>query len=123
MSPRTTFDLTSPAVADTRRLGGEAGEHLQAAGTEPRRAVKPRPSMALALRRGFLVASPVLAGVLATVGAVADPAAGYPATRCSRCTSTTLPSAVQVLAYHWSYAFGSSPRWSSFHWSGAAVRG
>ncbi|HEY0773742.1 MAG TPA: hypothetical protein VGD51_06650, partial [Nocardioidaceae bacterium] len=35
-----------------------------------------RPSRAVAARRWFLVASPVLAGLFAIVGAYADPAAG-----------------------------------------------
>lgn len=106
MSPRTTFDLTSPAVASARRPGGEAGDETQAAGTEPRVAVGPRPSMALALRRGFLVAAPVLAGVLATVGAVADPAAGISGDKMLEVYfDNPGPLQFKSLAYHWSYAF------------------
>jgi hypothetical protein len=62
--------------------------------------------MALALRRGFLIAAPVLAGVLATVGAVADPAAGVSGDKMLEVYfDNPGPLQFKSLAYHWSYAF------------------
>ena len=80
--------LEAPAVADQ-----------PAAHTEGR-------SAALALRRAFLVAAPVLAGLFLTVGAVADPAAGISGDRMLEVYGAE-PGALQLksLGYHWAYAF------------------
>jgi hypothetical protein len=65
-----------------------------------------RPSKALSLRRGFLIAAPVLAGVLATVGAVTDPAAGIEGDQMIRIYAENIERLqFKSLAYHWSYAF------------------
>jgi hypothetical protein len=66
----------------------------------------PRRSPALSVRRGFLIASPVLAGLFAIVGAAADPAAGISGTRLFA-IYTDNPEALQFksLGLHWSYAF------------------
>ena len=63
------------------------------------------PSRSLALRRGFLVAAPVLAGVLLTVGALADPAAGVSGDRMLEVYAAE-PERLQLksLAYRWAYA-------------------
>jgi hypothetical protein len=61
---------------------------------------------ALAARRGFLVASPVLAGLLAVVGAYADPAAGLSGAEMHAIYAAN-PSPLQFksLGFHWAYAF------------------
>ena len=94
-----TFDLTSPATtaaSSTTPVGVPAAE---VAPTESR-------SKALGFRRGFLVAAPVLAGLLATVGAVADPAAGIAGKEMLEIYFDN-PDRLQYksLGYHWSYAF------------------
>ena len=63
-------------------------------------------SKALSFRRGFLVAAPVLAGLFAIVGAVADPAAGTSGDAMLK-VYFTHPEALQFksLGYHWAYAF------------------
>ena len=63
-------------------------------------------SRALSVRRGFLVAAPVLAGLFATVGAVADPSAGQSGDAMLRVYFDN-PEALQFksLGYHWAYAF------------------
>ena len=63
-------------------------------------------SKALSFRRGFLVAAPVLAGLFAIVGAVADPSAGASGDAMLR-VYFTHPEALQFksLGYHWAYAF------------------
>lgn len=99
MSQPTTFDLTSPATAATV---SEGADHSPVEDTP---APKGR-SKALAFRRGFLIAAPVLAGLFATVGAVADPAAGTTGDAMLK-VYFTHPEALQFksLAYHWAYAF------------------
>ena len=69
-------------------------------------AEQPRRSRALSVRRGFLIASPVLAGIFAIVGAAADPAAGISGTKMFE-IYTANPEALQFksLGFHWSYAF------------------
>ena len=105
MSHQTTFDLSSRATATTP-AAGEPADETRVDRTEGRPAAARPRARALALRRGFLVAAPVLAGVLATVGAVADPAAGISGDRMLEIYFDN-PERLQVksLAYHWSYAF------------------
>lgn len=97
MSDQTTFDLTSRATATTPA-------HRDS--TDDRPAADRRPSRALTLRRGFLVAAPILAGLFATVGAVADPAAGISGDKMLEVYFDN-PERLQFksLGYHWSYAF------------------
>ena len=63
-------------------------------------------SRSAALRRGFFVASPILAGILLLVATIADPAAGGTGPEVNR-AYTENPGALQwhSLALHWSYAF------------------
>ena len=105
MSDQTTFDLTSRATAITP-ASEEPTDETRVAGIDDRPAADRRPSTALAFRRGFLVAAPVLAGLLATVGAVADPAAGISGDKMLEIYFDN-PDRLQFksLAYHWSYAF------------------
>jgi hypothetical protein len=66
----------------------------------------PRSSAALTLRRAFLVAAPVLAGVCLTVGAVADPAAGTSGDAMLTVYGAEPgPLQLKSLGYHWAYAF------------------
>ena len=104
MSDQTTFDLTSRATAGTPDAE-EPAPATQPAGIDDRPVSDQRPSKALAFRRGFLVAAPVLAGLLATVGAVADPAAGISGDKMLQIYFDN-PGRLQFksLAYHWSYA-------------------
>ena len=69
-----------------------------------------RSSKALAVRRGLLVAMPVLAGVFLVVGAVADPAAGISGARMNEIYIDN-PDALQwkSTGYHWAYAFLIAP--------------
>lgn len=103
MSNQTTFDLASRATA-TAPVAQEPADHPTVAVDRP--AAGRRPSKALALRRGFLIAAPVLAGMFATVGAVADPAAGISGDKMLEIYFDN-PERLQFksLAYHWSYAF------------------
>jgi hypothetical protein len=105
MSEQTTFDLTSRATG-TALAAEEPADETRAAAAGDRPAADHRPSRALAFRRGFLVAAPVLAGLLATVGAVADPAAGISGDKMLEIYFAN-PGRLQFksLAYHWSYAF------------------
>jgi hypothetical protein len=95
-----TFDLTSPATA-ARSTSTEVTPT-----TDPATAPAAGPSRALALRRGLLVAAPVLAGVFLTVGAVADPAAGKTG---DAMLQVYFDNAARLqfksLGYHWAYAF------------------
>ncbi|MDQ3732826.1 MAG: hypothetical protein M3400_02300 [Actinomycetota bacterium] len=104
MSSRKTFDLSSPATITSAQ---EAPAHgTPAVSTDDRATADSRPSKALSFRRGFLVAAPVLAGVLATVGAVADPAAGISGDAMIRIYADNMDRLqYKSLAYHWSYAF------------------
>ena len=72
--------------------------------------VAPRRSSALSVRRGFLIASPVLAGLFAIVGAYADPAAGISGTRMFEIyAANPEPLQYKSLGFHWSYAFWIAP--------------
>jgi hypothetical protein len=66
----------------------------------------PRRSRALAVRRGFFVAAPVIAGIFAVIGAYADPAAGISGHEMFKIYTAT-PELLQFksLGFHWSYAF------------------
>ncbi|MFP5218894.1 MAG: hypothetical protein ACLGIG_04045 [Actinomycetes bacterium] len=92
MSHATTFDVDNPSLAAAAPTSG-ADE----------RAERPR---ALELRRWFLVAAPLLAGVFLTVGAVADPAAGISGDRMLEIYGANPePLQLKSLGYHWAYAF------------------
>lgn len=73
-------------------------------------AADPRPSRAVAARRWFIVASPVLAGLFAIVGAYADPAAGTDGVKMWTVYAQN-QEALQFksLGFHWSYAFWIAP--------------
>lgn len=65
---------------------------------------------ALSVRRWFLVASPVLAGLFAVVGAWFDPAAGIAGRQMYEIyTVEHLPLQLKSLGFHWSYAFWIAP--------------
>jgi hypothetical protein len=70
----------------------------------------PRRRRALAVRRGFLVAAPVLAGIFAIIGAVADPGAGISGHKMFE-LYTDNPGRLQFksLGFHWAYAFWGLP--------------
>jgi hypothetical protein len=105
MSSQSTFDLNSRATA-TAPASPEAAEETPVVVATGQPSVASRPSRALAARRGFLVAAPVLAGLFATVGAVADPAAGISGDAMLEIYFAN-PDRLQLksLGYHWSYAF------------------
>ena len=97
-----TFDLTSRATATSSEPSGVADTHDAETATAP----PSRPARALALRRGFLVAAPLLAGAFLTVGAVADPAAGIGGDRMIEIYAENPgPLQFKSLGYHWAYAF------------------
>ena len=61
---------------------------------------------ALSVRRWFLVAAPVLAGLFAVIGAAADPAVGLEGPELFRLyAANPEPLQIKSLALHWSYAF------------------
>jgi hypothetical protein len=65
---------------------------------------------ALAARRWFLVAAPVLAGLFAIVGAYADPAAGTSGEAMWRVYAANHePLQFKSLGFHWAYAFWIAP--------------
>src|ERR687894_2130816 len=66
----------------------------------------PRTSRALGVRRAFLIASPVLAGIFCAIGAYADPAVGLEGQALWN-LYTTNPDPLQFksLGFHWGYAF------------------
>jgi hypothetical protein len=67
-------------------------------------------SRALAYRRAFLIASPVLAGVFAVIGAYADPGAGISGNEMFRLYAEHPgPLQFKSLSFHWSYAFWIAP--------------
>lgn len=73
-------------------------------------AVVARPSRALAARRWFLIASPVLAGLFAVVGAYADPAAGTAGKEMWEVyIAEPEPLQLKSLGFHWAYAFWITP--------------
>ena len=99
MSQSTTFDLSTPATS-----GAVSDETTAPA--PPERTDTGRTSAALRLRRGFLIASPVLAGVFLTVGALADPAAGTAGDAMIEIYADNMDRLqYKSLAYHWAYAF------------------
>ncbi len=70
----------------------------------------PRRSRALAARRWFLIASPVLAGLFAVVGAANDPAVGLDGPRLYELyAANPEPLQWKSLGLHWSYAFWMAP--------------
>jgi len=79
---------------------------LTASSSPVQETAQPRRSRALSVRRGFLIASPVLAGLFAIVGAYSDPAAGISGTRMFEIyTDNPEPLQFKSLGFHWSYAF------------------
>lgn len=67
-------------------------------------------SKALAARRWFLVAAPVLAGVFAVIGAYADPAAGISGEKMWRIYAAHHEVLqIKSLGFHWAYAFWIAP--------------
>lgn len=79
----------------------------QAPGSE---VAAPRTPRAVAARRWFVVASPVLAGLFAVVGAAADPAAGQAGREMYEIyTANPEPLQFKSLGFHWSYAFWIGP--------------
>jgi len=103
MSSRNSFDLGSPAIMSSAQEVPTDG--APAVGTDHRATADSPPSKALSFRRGFLIAAPVLAGVLATVGAVADPAAGISGDAMISIYADNVDRLqYKSLAYHWSYA-------------------
>jgi hypothetical protein len=65
---------------------------------------------ALGLRRGFLVAAPVLAGLFAVVGAAADPAVGLSGPELWKLyAENPEPLQIKSLGFHWAYAFWMAP--------------
>lgn len=69
-----------------------------------------RGSRALGARRWFLIASPVLAGAFAILGAANDPAVGLDGARLYELYAAN-PEALQLksLGFHWAYAFWIAP--------------
>jgi hypothetical protein len=69
-----------------------------------------RYSRALRIRRGFLIASPVLAGIFCTIGAYADPAAGISGhSMLEIYAANPEPLQFKSLGFHWGYAFWIAP--------------
>ena len=78
--------------------------------TTPADHVEARPTTkaprSAALRRGFFVASPVLAGILLVIATAADPAAGINGQEMNQAyTDNPGPLQWHSLTLHWSYAF------------------
>jgi hypothetical protein len=71
---------------------------------------RPRAYRSLALRRAFIVAAPVFAGIFLIVGAGADPASGIAGQRMHE-IYTANPEALQFksLGYKWAYALWIAP--------------
>lgn len=81
-----------------------------AIGSAPDLSLSHAPGTALRLRRWCLVAAPVLAGVLAVVGAAADPAAGIEGEEMWRIYAAEPgPLQIKSVALHWSYALWTIP--------------
>ena len=71
---------------------------------------QPGTGTALSLRRWFLVASPVLAGIFAVIGAAADPGAGVSGREMYEIyAANPEPLQVKSIGFHWSYAFWMAP--------------
>lgn len=77
-----------------------------AADTPTATAAAPTGSVALSVRRWFLVASPVLAGLFAVLGAASDPAVGEDGVALWRAYADN-PESLQFksFGFHWAYAF------------------
>jgi hypothetical protein len=78
--------------------------------TTPADQIEARPttkrSRSAALRRGFFVASPILAGILLVIATIADPGAGSSGEELNRAyTDNPGPLQWHSLTLHWSYAF------------------
>ncbi len=87
---------------------GPAGPDDHSVATVPSH--HPADPAALSVRRWFLVASPVLAGLLAVLGAYADPAPGLSGEELyAAYAAHPGPLQVKSLAFHWSYAFWIAP--------------
>jgi hypothetical protein len=98
-----TFDLTSRATATSSATPAPTEAPATPAAGE---VVTPGTSRALTLRRGFLVAAPLLAGAFLTVGAVADPSAGATGDEMLRVYfDNAARLQFKSLGYHWAYAF------------------
>jgi len=83
---------------------------LTASSVPVQETAQPRRSRALSVRRGFLIASPVLAGLFAIVGAAADPAAGISGSKMFEIyAANPEPLQFKSLGFHWSYAFWIAP--------------
>jgi len=90
--------MTTLATSTTATTGHDAAG---AAGTGSR---------ALSARRWFLVASPVLAGLFAVVGAYFDPAPGLEGRQLYELyTAEHGPLQLKSLGFHWAYAFWIAP--------------
>ncbi|HET7352000.1 MAG TPA: hypothetical protein VFJ28_13770 [Marmoricola sp.] len=73
----------------------------------PREPGRPR---ALRVRRGFLIASPVLAGLFCVIGAWSDPAVGITGARLYELYAAhPEPLQLKSLGFHWGYAFWMLP--------------
>lgn len=69
-----------------------------------------RRTLALAVRRWFLIACPVLAGIFAVVGAAADPGAGISGREMYEIyIQNPDPLQFKSLGFHWSYSFWIAP--------------
>lgn len=67
-------------------------------------------STAVAIRRWLLIACPVLAGIFAVVGSLADPAAGISGREMYQIYADNPgPLQFKSLGFHWSYAFWIAP--------------
>ncbi len=65
---------------------------------------------AIAVRRGFLIACPVLAGAFAVVGGIADPASGHAGEEMMKVyIANPDPLQWKSTGYHWAYAFWIAP--------------
>ncbi len=85
-------------------------EAIAAIPTPTETAVTDRAPVSLAIRRGLLIASPVLAGVLATVGAAADPAAGISGRELFQLyAENPEPLQLKSFGFHWAYSFWIAP--------------
>jgi len=71
---------------------------------------EPTETRALAARRWFLVACPVLAGLFAILGAANDPAVGRDGSRLYELyAANPEPLQLKSLGFHWAYAFWIAP--------------
>ena len=100
----TTIVNTSSAAATS-----EATPAATAAAATGSSAVA-RPTRAVAVRRWLIVASPVLAGLFAVVGAAADPGAGTSGREMWQIYAAhPEPLQLKSLGLHWPYAFWIAP--------------